>query len=73
MLMGHAMSADVSRNYITSALVIESLRPLRTLFWLYPYWGPSTAKAMMLSSVTGLPKKPPPVDVMTTYCLPSRP
>ena len=28
---------------------------------------------MMLSSVTGLPKKPPPVAVITTYCLPSRP
>ena len=28
---------------------------------------------MTLSSVTGLPKKPPPVDVMTTYCRPSGP
>src|SRR4051794_29764835 len=27
----------------------------------------------MLSSVTGLLKKPPPVDVITTYCLPSLP
>jgi|GEM_PF-1273910 len=28
MLMGHSMAGDVSRGYITSALVIESLRPL---------------------------------------------
>jgi hypothetical protein len=37
------------------------------------YFEPSSAKAMMLSSVTGLLKNPPPVDVITTYCLPSRP
>jgi hypothetical protein len=28
---------------------------------------------MTLSSVTGLPKNPPPVAAITTYCLPSRP
>ena len=28
MLMGHAMGGDVSRDYITSSLVIESLRPI---------------------------------------------
>jgi triacylglycerol esterase/lipase EstA (alpha/beta hydrolase family) len=28
MLMGHSMGGDVSRDYITSALVIESLRPI---------------------------------------------
>jgi integrase len=28
MLMGHSMRGDVSRDYITSALVIESLRPI---------------------------------------------
>jgi integrase len=28
MLMGHSMHGDVSRNYITSPLVIESLRPV---------------------------------------------
>jgi integrase len=28
LLMGHSMGGDVSRNYITSALVIESLRPI---------------------------------------------
>ena len=28
---------------------------------------------MMLSSVTGFPKNPPPVDVITTYCRPSFP
>jgi hypothetical protein len=28
---------------------------------------------MTLSPVTGLPKKLPPVAVMTTYCRPSRP
>ena len=28
MLMGHSMHGDVSRNYITSSLVIESLRPI---------------------------------------------
>ncbi len=28
MLMGHSMGGDVSRGYITSALVLESLRPL---------------------------------------------
>jgi len=27
-LMGHSMGADVSRNYITAPLVIESLRPI---------------------------------------------
>src|SRR5689334_17685736 len=34
---------------------------------------PSSANAVMLSSVTGLPKNPPPVDAITTYCLPSFP
>jgi integrase len=28
MLMGHSLAGDVSRDYITSALVLESLRPL---------------------------------------------
>ena len=28
MLMGHAIGGDVSRDYISSALVIESLRPI---------------------------------------------
>jgi integrase len=28
MLMGHSMGGDVSRNYITSSLVMESLRPI---------------------------------------------
>lgn len=28
MLMGHSMGGDVSRGYITSSLVTESLRPL---------------------------------------------
>ena len=28
MLMGHSMGGDVSRDYITSSLVVESLRPL---------------------------------------------
>jgi integrase len=28
MLMGHSMGGDVSRNYITAPLVIESLRPI---------------------------------------------
>jgi hypothetical protein len=28
MLMGHSMRGDVSRDYITSSLVIESLRPI---------------------------------------------
>jgi integrase len=28
MLMGHSMGGDVSRGYITSALVVESLRPI---------------------------------------------
>jgi integrase len=28
LLMGHSMGGDVSRNYITSSLVIESLRPI---------------------------------------------
>jgi integrase len=28
MLMGHSMGGDVSRDYITSSLVIESLRPI---------------------------------------------
>jgi integrase len=28
MLMGHSMHGDVSRDYITSSLVIESLRPI---------------------------------------------
>jgi len=28
MLMGHSMGSDVSRGYITSSLVIESLRPI---------------------------------------------
>jgi exopolysaccharide biosynthesis polyprenyl glycosylphosphotransferase len=39
----------------------------------YGLRGASSAKATMLSSVTGLPKKPPPVDAVTTYCRPSRP
>jgi len=33
----------------------------------------SSANAMTLSPVTALPKKPPPVAVITTYCRPSRP
>jgi hypothetical protein len=28
MLMGHSMGGDVSRGYITSELVVESLRPI---------------------------------------------
>jgi triacylglycerol esterase/lipase EstA (alpha/beta hydrolase family) len=28
MLMGHSMGGDVSRGYITSSLVVESLRPV---------------------------------------------
>ena len=37
------------------------------------YFAPGTANAMMLSSVNGAPKNPPPADVITTYCLPSLP
>src|SRR5580658_10488989 len=33
----------------------------------------SNANAITLSSATGLLKNPPPVAVITTYCLPSRP
>jgi uncharacterized protein YndB with AHSA1/START domain len=37
------------------------------------YLGESRAKAMMLSSVIGFPKNPPPVEGITTYCRPSLP
>ena len=37
------------------------------------YFAPSNANATTLSSVTGLLKNPPPVAVITRYCLPSLP
>ena len=74
-LRHHPEGHDATRSRRT---VKDGLRDLRSVVTVpcrssRLYRDAGNANAVMLSSVSGAARKPPPVEVMTTYCRPSRP